>query len=263
MPAYDVDVSTLVVAIDGPSGSGKSTLARGLARALRLRYLDTGAMYRALTWWVLRGEVDLADEAAVVARLADFDLDVSGDLERQAVAVGGHDVTAAIRSAEVTRAVSAVSAIPEVRRQLVARQRAIIGGGGIAVEGRDIGTVVCPDAPVKIFLTAAVDARAVRRSLEVAPNANDASVDLVRADLDRRDRLDSGRRASPLNQAPDAVAIDSTGMDADQVLAAALDLVRESTGVRPAGATMAGSPVGGSPSTPGPDAAAPAQIGGT
>ena len=164
MPVHAVDLSTLVVAIDGPSGSGKSTVARGVARILGLRYLDTGAMYRALTWWVIEQGVDPADESSVLAAATTFDLDMSTDpVAQQVVLVSGHDVTRAIRSAAVTQQVSAVSAVAEVRRQLVARQRVIIGAGGIVVEGRDIGTTVCPAAPVKIFLTAATEARAVRR----------------------------------------------------------------------------------------------------
>jgi len=240
MPAHHVDATALVVAIDGPSGSGKSTVARGVASALGLRYLDTGAMYRALTWWVLRNGAFPSDANTVVALLPTFDLDISTSPLTQVVTVAGHDVTAAIRSAEVTQAVSAVSALPRVRRYLLEAQHAIIGSGGIAVEGRDIGTTVCPDAPVKVFLTATVDARASRRALEVEvsqasqllPGSPD--VDAVRLDLDRRDRLDSARAASPLNQAPDAVAIDSTSLDAEQVIGAVLALVQQRTGISPA-----------------------------
>ena len=231
MPVHAVDLSTLVVAIDGPSGSGKSTAARGVARILGLRYLDTGAMYRALTWWVIEQGVDPADESSVLAAATTFDLDMSTDpVAQQVVLVSGHDVTRAIRSAAVTQQVSAVSAVAEVRRQLVARQRVIIGAGGIVVEGRDIGTTVCPAAPVKIFLTAATEARAVRRAREIEPDGP-SGVSVVRADLDRRDRLDSGRAASPLHRAVDAVALDSTELDANQVIAAVLAVVRERTGI--------------------------------
>jgi CMP/dCMP kinase len=231
-----LDRSTLVVAIDGPSGSGKSTVARAVARDLDLRYLDTGAMYRALTWHVLALGADPADKTAVLLALAGFELDISTNPLRQAVLVAGQDVTLAIRMPDVTSAVSAVSAIVEVRTDMVGRQRQLIGRGGIAVEGRDIGTVVWPEAPVKVFLTASVDARAVRRARDVDVTAAAATtaateVSTVRADLDRRDRLDAGRVASPLNQAPDAVAIDATALDADQVVAAVLSLVRERTGI--------------------------------
>ena len=242
MHAADPDRSTLVVAIDGPSGSGKSTVARGVARALGLRYLDTGAMYRALTWWVLKGKVAPDNEPAVLARLATFELEVATDPDRSAVLVGDVDVTSAIRQADVTKAVSAVSAIPEVRHQLVARQRAIIGLGGIAVEGRDIGTAVCPEAPVKIFLTATADTRASRRARDVHAAGTHRTFDDVRSDLDRRDRLDSGRKTSPLHQAPDALPLDSTDMSADEVIAAVLAVVREKTGIA-AGPSL--DPIGG------------------
>lgn len=226
------DPTTLVVAIDGPSGSGKSTVARGVASALGLRYLDTGAMYRGLTWWVLHNGGRPTQADAVLDLLPGFDLEISTNPSRQRVAVGGHDVTAAIRSAAVTQAVSAVSALPGVRQHLLGVQHEIIGNGGIAVEGRDIGTTVWPDAPVKVFLTAAVHERAARRARE-SGSAGGSHVDDVRVDLDRRDRLDAGRAASPLNQAPDAVAVDSTAMDAADVIAAVLALVQERTGIVP------------------------------
>jgi CMP/dCMP kinase len=231
----NVDSSTLVVCIDGPSGSGKSTVARGVARTLRLRYLDTGAMYRALTWAVLEHGVDPVDGDAVVAVAADLDLRISTDPVPGAgslgeVAVAGHDITAAIRTGPVTRAVSTVSAIPEVRRRMVALQRAIIGAGGIVVEGRDIGTAVCPDAAVKIFLTASPEARAARRSAEETDVVGRRDVAAVEADLARRDLLDSTRVASPLNQAPDAVLLDSTALDVHGAVAFVIDLVARRLG---------------------------------
>jgi CMP/dCMP kinase len=233
--AGNVDSSTLVVCIDGPSGSGKSTVARGVASTLGLRYLDTGAMYRALTWAVMERDVDLVDVDAVVAVAADLDLQISTEPVPGAgalgdVVAGGHDVTAAIRTSRVTRAVSTVSAIPEVRRRMVALQRAIIGAGGIVVEGRDIGTAVCPDAPVKIFLTASPEARAVRRSAEQTDLVGSRDVAAVEAELARRDLLDSTRVASPLNQAPDAVLLDSTTMDVQAAVAFVVDLVARRLG---------------------------------
>ncbi|HEY8728956.1 MAG TPA: (d)CMP kinase [Acidothermaceae bacterium] len=218
-----VDSSTLVVAIDGPSGAGKSTVARGVARALWCRYLDTGAVYRALTWAVLEQGTDPGDEQGVAGVLTDFRLELSTDPADIAVVVGGQDVTAAIRGAAVTSSVSAVSAMPRVRTQLVAMQRSIIGRGGIVVEGRDIGTVVCPDADVKIFLTANSSVRATRRFVEHDDPA--AGVDAVEADLARRDGLDANRTVSPLVAAADAIAIDSTSMDAASVIAVVLDIV--------------------------------------
>jgi cytidylate kinase len=226
--------STLVVAIDGPSGSGKSTVARGVARALGLRYLDTGATYRALTWAVLDRRVDPGDVEGVVALADAVQIEVSADPETSAVAVDGRDVAVAIRGPEVTSAVSAVSAIQPVRERMVALQRAIIGGGGIVVEGRDIGTVVCADAPVKIFLTASSDARASRRWAETDEAPAGSDVAAVKADLARRDNLDSTRVDSPLTKAADAVSIDSTTMDVPAVIAFILDVVTERLGaVRP------------------------------
>jgi cytidylate kinase len=225
------DRSTLVVAIDGPSGSGKSTVARGVARALGLRYLDTGAIYRALTWAVQAAGVTADDVAAVIEVADDLDVQVSTDPDVTAVFANGVDVAVAIRSDEVTRSVSAVSALPPVRQRMVALQRGLIGHGGIVVEGRDIGTVVCPDAPVKVFLTASPDARAARRSAE----SNDArgnsatAIDRVREELARRDGLDAGRVVSPLAQAADALPVDSTAMDVDAVVAYVLGVVAERT----------------------------------
>jgi cytidylate kinase len=218
---------SLVIAIDGPSGSGKSTVARRVAGALDLRYLDTGAIYRALTWAVLEGGVDPENVEGVLAVAAVAQIRVSTDPPAQAVSVDGRDVAAAIRGPLVTRAVSAVSAIPQVRERLVALQRAIVGAGGIVVEGRDIGTVVCPDSPVKIFLTASAETRAARRSADAHISAGDRDVSSVKADLARRDTLDSTRATSPLAMAPDAVPLDSTTMSEDAVVARVLDLVAQ------------------------------------
>lgn len=204
---------TIVVAIDGPSGSGKSTVARGVARRLGLRYLDTGAMYRAVTWLALHRHVPL-DEPHQLTELAETaDLDLASDPDAAEVRADGIDVTAAIRSEQVTGAVSAVSAVPGVRVAMVRRQQAAIGTGGIVVEGRDIGTTVAPGAEVKIFLTADPAERARRRAQESA-----APVDATEAAMARRDGLDSGRAVSPLAMAPDAIVIDSTGVDAATVI---------------------------------------------
>ena len=218
--------SRVVIAVDGPSGSGKSTVARAVAKSLGLRYLDTGAMYRAITWAVLDRGID-PDEAATVATLAvAVALLVGTDPDSPTVTVDGTDVTTAVRSAAVTAAVSAVSAIPEVRRVMVARQRELIGDGGIVVEGRDIGTTVAPDADLKIFLTADAAARAERRGKEMVGEAPDAATLAgTEADLRRRDAADSGRVASPLRQAPDAVVVDSTSMNADAVVHHVLGLL--------------------------------------
>lgn len=201
-------------------------MARGVAQSLGLRYLDTGAMYRAVTWAVLDRGIDPGDEAAVAALAGQVVLEVRTDPAAPTIAVDGTDVTAAVRSAAVTASVSSVSAVREVRRLMVERQRELIGAGGIVVEGRDIGTTVAPDATVKVFLTADADARAVRRGTEIAGRAPDAAtLAETEADLRRRDTADSARTASPLRQAPDAVVVDSTSMDADAVVRRVLDLV--------------------------------------
>jgi cytidylate kinase len=217
-----------VVAIDGPSGSGKSTVARRLAQALGARYLDTGAMYRAVTWAVLRAGVDPLDADTVTKIATEADLAMGTDPAQPHVTVNGTSVDTAIRGAEVTAAVSAVAAVPAVRQLLVQQQRDLIGHAraehGIVVEGRDIGTVVATDADLKVFLTASAAERARRRSAEF-----DADLDATAVDLARRDRLDSTRAADPLAQAPDAVVLDSTELGIDEVVAHLTGLLRERT----------------------------------
>lgn len=204
----------LVVAVDGPSGAGKSSASRGAASALGLRYLDTGSMYRALTWWLLGQGVDTSDADAVGGLAAEPVIEVGTDPRAPWTRVDGADVSAAIRTLEVTSAVSAVAAVPLVRVHLIASQRDIIADGpGIVAEGRDIGTVVAPDAQVKVFLTADGAARASRRATE----ANWST----RADQDRRDRLD----AAQSGMAADAVEIDSTGLGLDEVVGIIVGLV--------------------------------------
>jgi CMP/dCMP kinase len=215
----------LIIAVDGPSGSGKSSVSRGVARALGLRYLDTGAMYRAMTWWMLREGVPVDDPDAVAARVGEAELSCDTDPAAPGITVGGVDVSGPIRAPEVTAAVSAVAAVPKVREHLVALQRRIIGEGGIVVEGRDIGTAVAPEAPVKIYLTASADARARRRNAELTG----ASVAVTQAAMARRDRLDSTRQASPLARAADAVELDTTRLDLDAVIAEVLRVVRETS----------------------------------
>ena len=205
--------AALVVAIDGPSGSGKSTVARGVARSLGLRYLDTGAMYRAVTWLALHERIPLHDTAALTALAERADLQLTTSPDPVRVIADGHDVTTAIREPEVTAAVSKVSAVPGVRAAMVARQRALIGDGGIVVEGRDIATTVAPDAPVKVFLTASEAVRARRRSSEQA-----SKLDETLQAIARRDALDAGRSASPLTQSAEATVVDSTDLSADQVV---------------------------------------------
>lgn len=215
----------VVVAVDGPSGSGKSSTSRAVAARLSLRYLDTGAMFRALTWWMLEHDVDVEDPAAVAA-LVDAPVLVSGtDPEAPSIAVDDVDVAAAIRSASVTSAVSAVSAVPEARDRLLREQRDVIGAGGIVVEGRDIGTVVAPAAEVKVYLTADAAARAARRTAELTG----ATVEATQQDLVRRDRLDSGRATAPLTMADDATHIDTTAFTLEEVVDQVVALVERAT----------------------------------
>jgi cytidylate kinase len=207
---------TIVIAIDGPSGSGKSTVARGVAAALALPVLDTGAMYRAVTLAALEAQVPL-DDAEACAAIAER---VVVTLEEGVTLLDGRDVRAEIRGPVVTGAVSIVAAHPPVRAILVARQRAWVArhGGGV-VEGRDIGTVVFPDATVKVYLVAADEVRARRRQRDELAAARDVAVDEVKAALDRRDAIDSGRTVSPLRAAEDAIVIDTTHLDVDTVVA--------------------------------------------
>ena len=210
-----------VVAVDGPSGSGKSTVSRRLATALDGIYLDTGAMYRAITWAVLQAGVDLQDIDSVIKIAQETDLSIGTDPVAPHFRANGVDVDAAIRGPEVTGAVSAVAAIPAVRAMLVQFQQDIIAGAPrIVVEGRDIASVVAPDADLKVYLTASAAARAQRRSAEDATD-----VAATEADLTRRDKLDSSRAADPLRQASDATTLDTTGLGIDEVVAQLLSMV--------------------------------------
>ncbi|WP_409467156.1 (d)CMP kinase [Amycolatopsis sp. GA6-003] len=220
-----------MVALDGPSGTGKTTVARKLAGRLSARYLDTGAMYRVVTLAVLRAGIDLADEHAVGALAHDVDFSLGTDPERPDVRLAGEDVAAEIRGPEVTGAVSPVSAVPQVREVLVARQRRMIadateGDGGIVVEGRDIGTTVAPDAPLKVYLTASAEVRAARRNTQDSAAGRASSVEAARESVERRDRIDSTRAASPLRAAGDAVQVDTSELTIDQVIVALAELAR-------------------------------------
>ena len=221
----------VVVAIDGPAGTGKSSVSRAVARALGARYLDTGAMYRMVTRAVLRAGADPADAAASESVAGTVQMSVDADDAGDRYFIAGEDVSAEIRGDEVTRSVSAVSSVPAVRARLVALQRSMAGGpGGVVVEGRDIGTVVLPDAPVKIFLTASAETRARRRNDQnIAAGVADA-YDTVLADVRRRDHLDSTRPVSPLRAAPDAVVVDTSDLSEAQVIAHVLNLVEQRSG---------------------------------
>lgn len=211
----------LVIAIDGTSGSGKSSTSRGVASRLGLRYLDTGAMFRAMTWWMLEQGVDVHDSAAVAARSGEPAIESGTDPLAPTITVDGTDVAVAIRGAAVNAAVSPVSAVPEVRARLLEMQRAVIGEGGIVVEGRDIGSVVAPDAPVKVYLSADPAARAHRRAAE----EGGADLAATKESLLARDKIDSGRATAPLTMAADAVHIDTTPYSLDEVIGQVVALV--------------------------------------
>lgn len=222
-----------VIAVDGPAGTGKSSVSRGLARALGARYLDTGAMYRIVTLAVLRAGIDPSDGDAVAAAVDEVELAVGYDPDEDRSLLAGEDVSAEIRGDAVTRAVSAVSAVPAVRARLVDLQRRLAdGSGSVVVEGRDIGTVVLPDADVKIFLTASAEARARRRNVQNVANGLPDDYDSVLADVRRRDHLDSTRAVSPLRAADDAVVVDTSDMTETDVVAHLQDLVHQRAGAR-------------------------------
>lgn len=221
-----------VVALDGPSGTGKTTVARMLAQRLEAAYLDTGAMYRLVTLAALRSGIDMADPEAIAAVADEADLGVGTDPWDPVTILDGDDVGKEIRTDKVTAAVSAVAAVPEVRQVLVDAQRQIIEDvladvGGIVVEGRDIGTVVAPDAPLKIFLTASAEVRAARRTAQDTEAGRQADLEAVRAAVQRRDHLDSSRVVDPLRVAEDAVVVDSTDLVLEQVLDVMVELAQK------------------------------------
>ena len=237
---------SLVIAVDGPAGSGKSSTARGVAAVLGLRYLDTGATYRALTWWLLEQGLDTGSPEIVAEHAAGPLIESGTDPVAPAITVNGEDVSGPIRTRAVSNAVSAVASVPAVRARLVALQQDIIAracaaGPGIVAEGRDIGTVVAPDATLKVFLTASDEIRASRRSADLAADPA-ATAELTQRAQDRRDRRDAPQMA----RAADAVEVDSTAMTLDEVvrLIAALAAQRQAGG-QPADAARAGEPAAG------------------
>ncbi|MFI8105733.1 (d)CMP kinase [Streptomyces sp. NPDC086023] len=220
--------SAVIVAIDGPSGTGKSSTSKAVAAKLGLSYLDTGAQYRAITWWMLSNGIDTEDPQAIALAAAKPVIVSGTDPSAPTITVDGLDASGPIRTQEVTSKVSAVSAVPEVRALITDLQRTIAAGaeGGIVVEGRDIGTTVLPDADLKVFLTASAEARAARRSGELkGKEATDLAT--TKAALIKRDAADSGRKTSPLAKADDAVEVDTTDLTLDQVIECVVTLVEE------------------------------------
>lgn len=219
----------LILAVDGPSGTGKSTTCRALAKQLDAKYIDTGAMYRVATLAVLRQGVDPADKQAVISATANLPLEVSDDPDSTQVLFDGADVSRVIREDEVTQYVSAVSAIPEVRENLVALQRTLAQRAHRAiVEGRDIGTVVLADAPAKAFMTASAEVRAQRRHDQNEKAGIASDFESVLADVQRRDAADSSRATSPLRPADDATIVDTSDMSPEDVVQALINVVKES-----------------------------------
>lgn len=223
---------SLIIAIDGPSGAGKSTLGRMLARALNLLYIDTGSMYRAVALAVTESSISANDDVAIGSMASRVDIDLKGDPDALKVTLAGRDVTDEIRSDEVTELSSIISTIPEVRRAMVKRQREM-GRRGAVLNGRDIGTVVFPDADIKFFLDAVPEERAQRRFAEEREQDPGTEFSETLADMMERDRRDSTRADSPLKRAEDAIIVDSTGLTIDEVFERMMTAVQEKSGGNP------------------------------
>ncbi|MGB9661091.1 MAG: (d)CMP kinase [Moorellaceae bacterium] len=218
------------VAIDGPAGAGKSTVARRVAEELGYLYVDTGAMYRALTWKALQQGIDLADEQALTDLAAAIRVEFQRiSPEKIAVLCDGYNVTREIRSREVSEQVSRVAAVPGVRARLVEKQRRMAAGGGVVMDGRDIGTHVLPEAAHKFFLTASLEERAKRRWQELIAQGRRISLEEVKQELAQRDRQDTEREVAPLRPAPEAVIIDTTNLSPEEVTAHILNIIRQTS----------------------------------
>ena len=217
----------IAVAVDGPAGAGKSSISKIVAKKLGYLYIDTGAMYRSVTWAVLHNHIDVHNQKAVEALLPELDLTMEASDDSCKVFIVGQDVTDYIRTPQVNNAVSIVASYKGVRQYLVERQRLMAEAGGVILDGRDIGSVVLPDAELKIYLTASVEARAMRRYLEVKGTSNEQTLEDIKDSVMQRDDMDKNRKESPLIQVEDAVLVDSSDMTFDETVEHILHLVQE------------------------------------
>ena len=217
----------IAVAVDGPAGAGKSSISKIVAKKLGYLYIDTGAMYRSVTWAVLHNHIDVNNQTAVEALLPELDLTMEASDDSCKVFIAGQDVTNFIRTPQVNNAVSIVASYKGVRQYLVERQRLMAEAGGVILDGRDIGSVVLPNAELKIYLTASVEARAMRRYLEVKGTVNEQTLEDIKESVMQRDDMDKNRKESPLIQVEDAVLVDSSEMTFDETVEHILHLVQE------------------------------------
>ena len=217
----------IAVAVDGPAGAGKSSISKIVAKKLGYLYIDTGAMYRSVTWAVLHNHIDVNNQKAVEALLPELDLTMEASDDSCKVFIAGQDVTDFIRTPQVNNAVSIVASYKGVRQYLVERQRLMAEAGGVILDGRDIGSVVLPNAELKIYLTASVEARAMRRYLEVKGTVNEQTLEDIKDSVMQRDDMDKNRKESPLIQVEDAVLVDSSEMTFDETVEHILHLVQE------------------------------------
>ena len=217
----------IAVAVDGPAGAGKSSISKIVAKKLGYLYIDTGAMYRSVTWAVLHNHIDVNNQKAVEALLPKLDLTMEASDDSCKVFIAGQDVTDFIRTPQVNNAVSIVASYKGVRQYLVERQRLMAEAGGVILDGRDIGSVVLPNAELKIYLTASVEARAMRRYLEVKGTVNEQTLEDIKESVMQRDDMDKNRKESPLIQVEDAVLVDSSEMTFDETVERILHLVQE------------------------------------
>lgn len=217
----------IAVAVDGPAGAGKSSISKIVAKKLGYLYIDTGAMYRSVTWAVLHNHIDVNNQKAVEALLPELDLTMEASDDSCKVFIAGQDVTDFIRTPQVNNAVSIVASYKGVRQYLVERQRLMAEAGGVILDGRDIGSVVLPNAELKIYLTASVEARAMRRYLEVKGTVNEQTLEDIKNSVMQRDDMDKNRKESPLIQVEDAVLVDSSEMTFDETVEHILHLVQE------------------------------------